>query len=128
MTPEEALKFVSDHGVVLESARGPVPNLVELAMPHGLVFDGVGNLYVADTGNNVVRRFAPQSSVPAASLISAVEEEEEVVASPPPSSVAQPGYGQASEVSAEDDELASSSPPTSVAQPGYGETQSGYGQ
>ena len=29
MTPEEALGFVADHGVVLESARGPVPNLVE---------------------------------------------------------------------------------------------------
>lgn len=29
MTPEEALSFVIDQGVVLEAARGPVPNLAE---------------------------------------------------------------------------------------------------
>ena len=29
MTPEQALRFVEDHGVVLESGRGPVPNLAE---------------------------------------------------------------------------------------------------
>ena len=29
MTTEEALNFVAVHGVVLEAARGPVPNLVE---------------------------------------------------------------------------------------------------
>lgn len=29
MTPEEALALVADQGVLLESARGPVPNLAE---------------------------------------------------------------------------------------------------
>ena len=29
MTPEEAVAFVEKHGLVLESARGPVPNLAE---------------------------------------------------------------------------------------------------
>lgn len=29
MTPEEALAFVAQHGVVLESGRGPVPSLAE---------------------------------------------------------------------------------------------------
>jgi hypothetical protein len=29
MTPEEALAFVAEYGVVLESARGPVPNVAE---------------------------------------------------------------------------------------------------
>ena len=29
MTPEEAVAFMVDHGVVLESARGSVPNLAE---------------------------------------------------------------------------------------------------
>ena len=29
MTPAEALEFVKSHGVVLESAKGPVPNLAE---------------------------------------------------------------------------------------------------
>jgi hypothetical protein len=28
-TPEDAIAFVNEHGVVLESARGPVPSLVE---------------------------------------------------------------------------------------------------
>ena len=30
MTTEQALDFIAQHGVVLESARGPVPNLAEL--------------------------------------------------------------------------------------------------
>ncbi len=29
MTPEEALEFVAIHGIVLESAKGPVPNLAD---------------------------------------------------------------------------------------------------
>ncbi|MGH2621767.1 MAG: hypothetical protein ACRDHG_14530 [Anaerolineales bacterium] len=29
MTPGEAIEFVSTHGVVLESAKGPIPNLAE---------------------------------------------------------------------------------------------------
>lgn len=29
MTPEEALEFVALHGIVLESAKGPVPNLAD---------------------------------------------------------------------------------------------------
>ena len=31
MTPREALSFVRRHGIVLEGARGPVPNLAEAA-------------------------------------------------------------------------------------------------
>lgn len=30
MTPEEALAFVHKHGIVLESANGPVPSLVQI--------------------------------------------------------------------------------------------------
>ena len=29
MTPDEAVEFVNQHGLVLEGARGPVPNLAE---------------------------------------------------------------------------------------------------
>jgi len=29
MTPAEAIEFVKTHGVVLESAKGPIPNLAE---------------------------------------------------------------------------------------------------
>jgi len=32
MTPQQALGLVKKHGVVLESARGPVPNLVEMVV------------------------------------------------------------------------------------------------
>jgi hypothetical protein len=32
MTPQQALGLVKKHGVVLESARGPVPNLVDLVV------------------------------------------------------------------------------------------------
>ena len=30
MNPEEAMSFLADHGVILEAARGPVPNLAEV--------------------------------------------------------------------------------------------------
>jgi len=40
-----------------------------LQSPHGLAFDGAGNLYVGDTGHDVVRKFAPDASTSAASLI-----------------------------------------------------------
>jgi hypothetical protein len=32
MTPQQAVRFISRNGVVLESARGPVPNLLEAAL------------------------------------------------------------------------------------------------
>ena len=32
MTPHQAVRFIATHGVVLESARGPVPNLLEAAL------------------------------------------------------------------------------------------------
>ncbi|MFQ5875842.1 MAG: hypothetical protein ACE5JL_18860 [Dehalococcoidia bacterium] len=35
MTPEQARTFVADQGVVLESARGPVPSLVEAILQLG---------------------------------------------------------------------------------------------
>ena len=41
----------------------------QLEMPHGLAFDGAGNLYVGDTGHNVVRKFAPDTSTLPAGLI-----------------------------------------------------------
>ena len=34
MTPQTALAFVRRHGVVLEGARGPVPNLAETVAGH----------------------------------------------------------------------------------------------
>jgi len=32
MTPRQALRFIAQHGVVLEAARGPVPSLLEAAL------------------------------------------------------------------------------------------------
>src|SRR6266542_1330401 len=32
MTPHQALRFIARHGIVLESARGPVPSLLEAAL------------------------------------------------------------------------------------------------
>lgn len=34
MKPDDALEFVRDHGVVVESARGPVPSLAEAIVGH----------------------------------------------------------------------------------------------
>lgn len=36
---------------------------VELSLPSGLVIDGAGNLYISDSGNNVVRRISAASGV-----------------------------------------------------------------
>ena len=32
MTPQQAVRFIARHGVVLESARGPLPSLLEAAL------------------------------------------------------------------------------------------------
>src|SRR3989454_9854264 len=32
VTPRQALRFIAKHGIVLEAARGPVPNLLEAAL------------------------------------------------------------------------------------------------
>ena len=43
-------------GVLGFSGDGFPARLAKLALPEGLTFDSAGNLYIADTGNNVVRR------------------------------------------------------------------------
>jgi len=49
-------KFSSD-GTFIKSWGRPGPGPGELAIPHGLAFDGEGRLYVADRGNNRVQIF-----------------------------------------------------------------------
>jgi uncharacterized protein (TIGR03437 family) len=46
--------YSGDSGAAIQS---------QLNNPQGLAFDGAGNLYVADTGNNVIRRITPGGQI-----------------------------------------------------------------
>ena len=50
-------------GVAGNSGDGGPAAAAQFSGPTGLAFDAAGNLYVADTGNNVVRRIAPDGTV-----------------------------------------------------------------
>jgi sugar lactone lactonase YvrE len=43
--------------------RDAISGLAQFNKPAGLALDGAGNLYVADTGNKVIRKIAPDASV-----------------------------------------------------------------
>ncbi len=44
---------------LLEQERSALSPLAELAEPHGTATDSIGAMYLADTQNNVVRKFIP---------------------------------------------------------------------
>lgn len=45
------------------SGDGGQANVAQLARPHGLAFDAAGNLYIADSDNNRVRRVSPTGEI-----------------------------------------------------------------
>src|SRR6185369_10886691 len=53
------INSVAGNGVVSYSGDGGQALRAQMNSPQGVAIDAAGNLYVADTGNNVVRRVTP---------------------------------------------------------------------
>jgi streptogramin lyase len=69
-TENNLIRKISPLGVVTTYAGNGVANYVEGAAssasfnsPQGIVVDSLGNIYVADTGNNVIRKITPGGQV-----------------------------------------------------------------
>ncbi|AWI10148.1 IPT/TIG domain-containing protein [Ereboglobus luteus] len=60
--PHTALVTLAGTPGVSGTDNGPASNAL-FAAPNGLVTDRAGNLYIADTGNHVIRRLAPDGQV-----------------------------------------------------------------
>ncbi len=54
---------VAGNGSFGYSGDGGPATSAQLAYPHGLAFDGAGNLYIADSSNNVIRQVAVNGNI-----------------------------------------------------------------
>lgn len=63
ITPGGVISTVAGNGTAGYSGDGGLATAAELNTPHGLAFDAAGNLYIADTANNVIREVAPQGLI-----------------------------------------------------------------
>ena len=63
ITPAGRITTVAGSGVYGYSGDGGAATNARLASPRGLGCDGLGNLYIADTGNNRIRRLGPDGSM-----------------------------------------------------------------
>ena len=57
------ISTVAGNGVLSYSGDGGAATAAQLRAPEGLAVDAAGNLYVSDTGNNVVRRITPGGTI-----------------------------------------------------------------
>jgi sugar lactone lactonase YvrE len=69
-TYNDRIRAIEPHGTVSTLAGGPVPGLIDRAgpdarfdTPTGVALDRDGNILIADTGNDVLRRIAPDGNV-----------------------------------------------------------------
>ncbi len=63
VSPAGILTTVAGTGVAGYSGDGGPAAQAQLNLPYGLAVDGVGNLYVADLGNNRIRRIWPDGVI-----------------------------------------------------------------
>ncbi len=70
VSDQNSIRKISIDGTVTTFAGGALPGTADgigtaagFNRPEGLAFDGAGNLYVADTGNDLIRRITPQQKV-----------------------------------------------------------------
>ena len=63
VTPAGIITTVAGTGVQGFSGDGGPAGAAQLNSPYGLVFDGTGNLYIADLGNARVRRVTPDGTI-----------------------------------------------------------------
>lgn len=63
ITPGGTISSVAGTGTAGNAGDGGAATSAQLSYPSGLAIDTAGNVYVADSGNNRVRRFAPGGSI-----------------------------------------------------------------
>jgi uncharacterized protein (TIGR03437 family) len=71
VTPDGVIHTIAGTGTAAFSGDGGWATDAQLYSPAGLMLDGAGNLYFADTGNNRVRRLLPQPGAPPAPVVAA---------------------------------------------------------
>ena len=59
VTPDGVLSVIAGGGGTVPSTTPTTATATALNQPHGLAVDGNGNVYIADTGNNVIERVTP---------------------------------------------------------------------
>jgi uncharacterized protein (TIGR03437 family) len=64
VTPDGVIHTIAGQGGPGYSGDGGMATSAQLYNPAGLLLDGAGDLYFADSGNNRVRRLVPQQAVP----------------------------------------------------------------
>ncbi len=62
VTPDGAIRTIAGQGTAGFSGDGGAAPSAQLSAPAGLALDGAGNIYVADSGNQRVRRLVPQAA------------------------------------------------------------------
>jgi sugar lactone lactonase YvrE len=63
MTPGGIIATVAGTGAASYTGDGGSASAATLSGPAGIVFDSAGNLYIADSGNNVIRKVAPDGTI-----------------------------------------------------------------
>lgn len=64
VTPDGVIHGIAGGGAAGFAGDGGPASAALLNQPQGMVLDGAGNLYIADSGNNCVRRLVPAASQP----------------------------------------------------------------
>jgi uncharacterized protein (TIGR03437 family) len=65
VTPDGLIHTIAGQNAAIFGGDGGPALSAQLTAPGGLLLDGAGDLYFADTGNNRVRRLVPQAAPPA---------------------------------------------------------------
>lgn len=63
ITPDGVISTVAGTGVAGFSGDGGPATAAQLAAPHGLVFDRLGNMYIPDYSNNRIRKISPDGII-----------------------------------------------------------------
>lgn len=63
ITPQGIITTVAGNGIAGYAGDGAFATQAELNNPNGLALDNAGNLYIADTGNNVIRKLTPYGGI-----------------------------------------------------------------
>ncbi len=63
ITPGGTISTFAGNGTAGFSGDGGAATSAELQNPSGIAIDGAGNVYIADTGNNVIRQVTPNGNI-----------------------------------------------------------------